>query len=199
MGPCNLAARGKTEVLNGVIGRIMQRVSSPDNVPHQRNDKMTIASGKWRIIPIVRTRGSHKQLTRQPSRSRRPPFATCSSRDALRPVSRYSLGLRMASRAAGTWHEIYSNATGGQSGSGKINTLLSLIAQSLLQDIRFWIVDYHWPHDESLLAKLEPLRDTAALRQQPDGRAPAAGRRVGVSGSTASETGTLHADSRAVH
>jgi hypothetical protein len=64
----------------------------------------------------------------------------------------------------GTWQEIYSNATGGQSGSGKTNTLLSLIGQSVIQGIQFWIIDYHWPHDESLLAKLGPVRDSGAIR-----------------------------------
>lgn len=68
-----------------------------------------------------------------------------------------------AQMRTGTWHDIYSNATGGQSGSGKTNTLLCVIGQSVLQDIRFWIVDYHWPHEESLLAKLGPLRESACI------------------------------------
>lgn len=60
----------------------------------------------------------------------------------------------------GTWKDIYSNATGGQSGSGKTNTLRALIAQSILQGVHFWIVDYHWPHEESLLATLGNLKDS---------------------------------------
>jgi hypothetical protein len=64
---------------------------------------------------------------------------------------------------SGTWQEIFSNATGGQSGSGKTNTLLSLIGQSVLHGIGFWVIDYHWPHDESLLAKLGSIRDSAQV------------------------------------
>jgi hypothetical protein len=60
----------------------------------------------------------------------------------------------------GTWKDIYSNATGGQSGSGKTNTLRSLIAQSVIQGVHFWIVDYHWPHEESLLASLGHVKDS---------------------------------------
>lgn len=60
----------------------------------------------------------------------------------------------------GTWKDIYSNATGGQSGSGKTNTLRALIAQSILQGVHFWVIDYHWPHEESLLATLGNLKDT---------------------------------------
>jgi len=60
----------------------------------------------------------------------------------------------------GTWEDIYSNATGGQSGSGKTNTLRSIITQSVLQRVFFWIIDFHWPHSKSLLASLENLRET---------------------------------------
>lgn len=60
----------------------------------------------------------------------------------------------------GTWKDIYSNATGGQSGSGKTNTLRALIAQSILQGVHFWVIDYHWPHAESLLATLGSLKDS---------------------------------------
>ena len=59
----------------------------------------------------------------------------------------------------GTWQDIFSNATGGQGGSGKTNTLRGLILQSLLQGVHFWILDYHWPHDESLLASLGTVKD----------------------------------------
>lgn len=60
----------------------------------------------------------------------------------------------------GTWKDIYSNATGGQSGSGKTNTLRALMAQSILQGVHFWVIDYHWPHEESLLATLGNLKNS---------------------------------------
>lgn len=60
----------------------------------------------------------------------------------------------------GTWQDIFSGAIGGQSGYGKTSTLRSLIAQSLLQGIRFWIIDYHYPHPESLIATLGDLKDS---------------------------------------
>lgn len=58
----------------------------------------------------------------------------------------------------GTWKDVFSNGTGGQSGSGKTSTLRSLIAQSVLQGVLFWIIDYHYPHPESLLATLGDLK-----------------------------------------
>ena len=59
----------------------------------------------------------------------------------------------------GSWHDLFSAAVAGQSGSGKSNTLRSLLAQSLLsgQVGRVWIVDAHAGHAESLLTSLGPL------------------------------------------
>lgn len=76
-------------------------------------------------------------------------------------------GFHQGQPRSGTWQEIYSNATGGQSGSGKTNTLLSLIGQSVLHGIGFWVIDYHWPHDESLLAKLGPVRQLTRYADMP--------------------------------
>lgn len=76
-------------------------------------------------------------------------------------------GFRDGHPRSGTWKDIYSNATGGQSGSGKTNTLLSLIGQSVLQGIGFWVIDYHWPHEESLLAKLGPVRTLTKYAEKP--------------------------------
>ena len=64
----------------------------------------------------------------------------------------------------GTWQDVYSNATGGQSGSGKTNSIRSMIAQSILNNIAFWVIDYHYPHPKSLLASLGPLRDSAYVK-----------------------------------
>jgi hypothetical protein len=63
----------------------------------------------------------------------------------------------------GTWQDIFSGAIGGQSGYGKTATLRSLIAQSALQGVAFWIIDYHYPHPESLLATLGELKDAPLI------------------------------------
>jgi hypothetical protein len=63
----------------------------------------------------------------------------------------------------GTWKDIFSNATIGEPGSGKTNTLRGLILQSTLQGVWFWILDYHWPHPESLLASLGDLKESPSI------------------------------------
>ena len=64
----------------------------------------------------------------------------------------------------GSWQDLFSNATGGQSGSGKTNTLRSLIGQSLLQGVHFWVIDFHYPHADSLLFTLGGVRELAQVR-----------------------------------
>lgn len=59
----------------------------------------------------------------------------------------------------GDWKDIFSTAAGGQSGFGKTNTLCLVIGQSVLHGVYFWLIDYHWPHKESLIAKIGDLRE----------------------------------------
>jgi hypothetical protein len=66
-------------------------------------------------------------------------------------------------RRSGTWRDILSSAIGGQSGYGKTATLRGLIAQGVLQGISFWVLDYHYPHPESLLATLGALKDACGM------------------------------------
>jgi hypothetical protein len=60
--------------------------------------------------------------------------------------------------------DLFSNATGGTSGSGKTSTVRGLIGQSILQGVQFWIHDEHFPHPESLLASLGPLADLPTIK-----------------------------------
>ena len=61
----------------------------------------------------------------------------------------------------GAWSHAYSLGIAGMSGSGKSSTIRLLMAESLLTGAvaRFYVIDPHYPHPESLLASLGALRD----------------------------------------
>ncbi len=89
-----------------------------------------------------------------------PSFSHLVQSGIIAPEKPMVFGYAHGQPKTGTWNDIYSNATGGQSGSGKTNTLRSLIVQSALHGVHFWVIDYHWPHEESLLYSLGELRET---------------------------------------
>ena len=61
----------------------------------------------------------------------------------------------------GAWSHAYSLGIAGMSGSGKSSTIRLLMAESLLTGAvaRFYVIDPHYPHPDSLLASLGALRD----------------------------------------
>jgi hypothetical protein len=64
----------------------------------------------------------------------------------------------------GSWLDLFSCAVGGQSGSGKTGTLRSYVCQSVLQGFGVWIIDPHYPHNESLQASLLPFIERGFVR-----------------------------------
>ena len=97
-----------------------------------------------------------------------PRFADLLRSGDIAPGKPLIFGFSKGAPRVGTWQDIYSNATGGQSGTGKTITLCSLIGQSLLQGVEFWIIDFHYPHPKSLLAKLGRLKETDFIRHDFD-------------------------------
>ena len=87
-----------------------------------------------------------------------PSFADLLRSGDIAPGRPLIFGFSHGQPRCGTWQDIYSNATGGQSGQGKTATLRSLIAQSVLQSVFFWVIDWHYPHPKSLLTSLGSLR-----------------------------------------
>ena len=97
-----------------------------------------------------------------------PRFADLLRSGDIAPGKPLIFGFAKDAPRVGTWQDIYSNATAGQSGTGKTITLCSLIGQSLLQRVEFWIIDFHYPHPKSLLAKLGRLKECGAIRYDFD-------------------------------
>lgn len=97
-----------------------------------------------------------------------PRFADLLRSGDIAPGKPLIFGFAKGAPRVGTWQDIYSNATGGQSGQGKTSTLRSLIGQSVLNTVFFWIVDWHFPHDKSLLTSLGPLKDSEFIRHDFD-------------------------------
>lgn len=97
-----------------------------------------------------------------------PRFADLLRSGDIAPGKPLIFGFSKGTPRVGTWQDIYSNATAGQSGTGKTITLCSLIGQSLLQGVEFWIIDFHYPHPKSLLAKLGRLKETDFIRHDFD-------------------------------
>lgn len=93
-----------------------------------------------------------------------PRFADLLRSGDIAPGKPLIFGFANGSPRVGTWQDIYSNATGGQSGQGKTATLRSLIGQSVLNNVFFWIVDWHYPHEGSLLTSLGPVKDSEFIR-----------------------------------
>lgn len=93
-----------------------------------------------------------------------PRFADLLRSGDIAPGKPLIFGFAKGAPRVGTWQDIYSNATGGQSGQGKTATLRSLIGQSVLQSVIFWVTDWHFPHDKSLLTSLGPLKDSAFIQ-----------------------------------
>jgi len=91
-----------------------------------------------------------------------PTFKDLLSQGVFTPGKPLIFGMTQEGQAkTGSWSDLFSSAIAGQSGQGKTSTLRSLIAQSLLtgQVGQFWILDYHYPHPESLLASLGSVKD----------------------------------------
>ncbi len=67
---------------------------------------------------------------------------------------------------SGHWFDLFSSAIGGQSRQGKTATLRNLITQSLLSGAveMIWVVDYHYPHPDSLLASLGQIKDLPQVK-----------------------------------
>ena len=97
-----------------------------------------------------------------------PSFADLLRSGDIAPGKPLIFGFKKGAPRVGTWQDIYSNATGGQSGQGKTSTLKSLIGQSVLQGVLFWVVDWHNPHPKSLLSSLGTLKDTDFIRHDFD-------------------------------
>lgn len=97
-----------------------------------------------------------------------PRFADLLRSGDIAPGKPLIFGFANGTPRVGTWQDIYSNATGGQSGQGKTSTLRSLIGQSVLNTVFFWIVDWHFPHEKSLLTSLGPLKDSEFIRHDFD-------------------------------
>lgn len=97
-----------------------------------------------------------------------PRFADLLRSGDIAPGKPLIFGFSKDAPRVGTWQDIYSNATGGQSGQGKTSTLRSLIGQSVLQGVLFWVVDWHNPHPKSLLSSLGTLKDTDFIRHDFD-------------------------------
>lgn len=97
-----------------------------------------------------------------------PRFADLLRSGDIAPGKPLIFGFSKDAPRVGTWQDIYSNATGGQSGQGKTATLRSLIAQSVLQGVCFWLIDWHFPHDKSLLTTIGRLKETEYIRYDFD-------------------------------
>lgn len=97
-----------------------------------------------------------------------PRFADLLRSGDIAPGKPLIFGFSKDAPRVGTWQDIYSNATGGQSGQGKTSTLRSLIGQSVLQGVLFWVVDWHNPHPKSLLSSLGTLKETDFIRHDFD-------------------------------
>jgi hypothetical protein len=97
-----------------------------------------------------------------------PRFADLLRSGDIAPGKPLIFGFAKGAPRVGTWQDIYSNATGGQSGKGKTATLRSLIGQSVLQGVIFWIADWHYPHEKSLLTSLGALKDTDSIQHDFD-------------------------------
>jgi hypothetical protein len=96
-----------------------------------------------------------------------PTFRALLQEGVLAPHKPLIFGLTQAGHIkSGSWSDLFSSAIAGQSGQGKTSTLRSLIAQSLLteQVALFWILDYHYPHHESLLASLGAVKDCQQVK-----------------------------------
>ncbi len=97
-----------------------------------------------------------------------PRFADLLRSGDIAPGKPLIFGFAKGAPRCGTWQDIYSNATGGQSGKGKTATLRSLIGQSVLQGVIFWVADWHFPHEKSLLTSLGALKDSDYIRHDFD-------------------------------
>lgn len=96
-----------------------------------------------------------------------PTFKDLLSQGVLAPHKPLIFGMTQTGQIkSGSWADLFSSAIAGQSGQGKTSTLRSLIAQSLLteQVSLFWILDYHYPHPESLLASLGAVKDCQQIK-----------------------------------
>ena len=96
-----------------------------------------------------------------------PTFKNLLDQGVLAPHKPLIFGLTQAGHIkSGSWSDLFSSTIAGQSGQGKTSTLRSLIAQSLLteQVALCWILDYHYPHPESLLASLGAIKDCSRVK-----------------------------------
>ena len=66
----------------------------------------------------------------------------------------------------GAWSHAYSLGIAGMSGSGKSSTIRFIMSESLLTGAvgRFFVIDPHYPHPESLLASLGDLKDAPQVQ-----------------------------------
>lgn len=93
-----------------------------------------------------------------------PPFAHLLRSGEIAPGNDMVLAYIDSQPQRGSFMDIYSSAVAGESGSGKTSTMLFLVGSGLIAtDARFIVIDPHYPHPNSLGAKIAPLVDAGLV------------------------------------
>lgn len=93
-----------------------------------------------------------------------PTFAELLQREEIAPGKPMILSYIDGIARRGGYLDIYSSAIAGESGSGKTSTMLFLIGAGIVaENIRFLVIDPHYPHPKSLAYKTKPLWDAGLI------------------------------------
>jgi hypothetical protein len=94
-----------------------------------------------------------------------PTFAHLLRRGEIAPDEPMILGFEHGEPRRGSFLNIYSAAIAGESGSGKTSTMLFLLGSGIITEgVRFYGIDPHYPHPNSLGFKTKPLWEAGLMQ-----------------------------------
>jgi hypothetical protein len=92
-----------------------------------------------------------------------PTFADLLQDGSVGPGRPFVFGIQEGQHVSGTEQDIFACAIGAESGGGKTTTLRGFICQAALRGGKSYVIDFNFPHTESLLFSTKPLEKQGAV------------------------------------